>query len=388
MPALSLIWVRWWLPVTMLALSTASCGVEKPGGHSEDADPRVCSVNWKVIFSPQQHPFGSSPSVLQWSDGRLFTSVFPDRRPRVFSIPDSGGSETELIEWPVWRLWTEGERLLFAQPGPTSNVDGRSVSDTFLYSMPAGGGPADLLVTSHVDTVDTNPLPTGWGLDERALYWIQMEYGPSIDSNIWTAWSSARDGSGDKNLGRIPVSKDGSLLYSLIQPVRDRLIVFSYLTLENDLAFSVAKDGSDVTVLPSWPGYAIGVSGAGTILFRRSTNVPNGEKRADHYEVGRLLYGGAQVESFWPGKPASSLPLFAWDDGHGGFYVSLLEWGVDDATHLTMWNVGDDGTGRRLACDPLVSSTITAAAVAPDGIYVVVSYSNQYWEIAKISRGD
>jgi hypothetical protein len=369
----------------VIAILAAACGSQKPADHAEDPDPLVCAANWQVIFSPQQSTIASWPKVLRWNNGRLFTSLAPDNPSRILSFPDTGGPASTLLEGATWSFWIEDERLLYAGGGTPTEVDGFLLAPTLLFSMPIAGGPSEVVLTTHIWDKFLNQLPGDWALDRDALYWARRDF-TSDGGNSLTAWRGLRNGGGDQNLSTLASGQNLPLLDPVLLPLTDHLLVYGGL-IDSDTIYSLPKSGGEATQLPTWPaGKVIGVSNDGTALFRRYTGGASAEKRSERFEVGRLLPGAAAVEPFWPGKPASAYPFTAWDDGQGGFYVDLWEWGTDDAIHMTIWAVGADGLGQRLACDPVVLTTVSAAAVAPDGIYVVVLYENFYWEIAKIAR--
>jgi hypothetical protein len=370
---------------------TAACGSEKPQVGANDPDPVTCATNWQVIFSPEQNVASIPPTVLRWHDGQLFTTPELDLMNSLFSFPDTGGPATTLYQGDSWNLWIEGDRVLHASTGPAMMVGDVSVENTLLYSTPIAGGPSDVLFTTHIFDVAGDPLVEGWALDADGLYWTRSD-----DWKSWTLWRAGRDGSGDQSMAALPMPPkpadstltDGAL-YNTVVPAGDRLIVYNNLNLDSDQVVSVPKAGGEATLLPSWPAaQIIAVSSDGTVLTARYTGGENGQKRSEHFETGRLRPGAAAVEPFWTGKPPSALPRAAWDDGQGGFIVSAWEYGTDDALHTTIWAVDGDGNGQRLACDPVVNSTVDVAAVSPDAVFVIVRDENaiEYWQVARVGR--
>lgn len=377
---------RWYLVLPVLgfplAITITGCGGTVPVDGGGAPDPQTCAGNWQVVFSPEQRPLSVRPEVLRWNDGRLFVGERYLPLESIVSFPDSGGSPSTLFEGTSWSFWIEGDTVLHASTAPPVMVGSLSVAPTWLYATPVGGGPSTPVLKTHIWDTLTDKLIEAWALDAEALYWTRLDF-----SLGWTLWRSMRDGSGDQNLGALPPGNEiGGGTFDRLVVLPDRLIAYrDFMT--DDRIFSLPREGGNATQLPFWAGGdLLGVGNDGTMLWQRYSGGASFQKGTDHYEVGRASTADSSVNPFWTSKPPSAFPLAAWDDGRGGFYVAMWEWGTDEAIHVTMWTLDADGHGQRLACDPLVTSSIAAAAVAPDGIYVVVAYSNQYWEVAKIAR--
>jgi hypothetical protein len=76
-----------------------------------------------------------------------------------------------------------------------------------------------------------------------------------------------------------------------------------------------------------------------------------------------------------------------WPDGTGGWVISASQLFDDQQFHSTIWLLGADGTGRRLACSPkLPSGTFIQVrpAVAPDAVFAIVL--GETWQIVRIPR--
>jgi hypothetical protein len=151
--------------------------------------------------------------------------------------------------------------------------------------------------------------------------------------------------------------------------------------------WSVAKKDGDTLHLPRWKGAleVLGISDDGEILWSGFDGADaDGSNR--RFSIGRSRVDGSAPQRFWIGMPSHGDPRRAWADGNGGWYVSTWEHGVDQALHTSIFAVDSQGRGTRLACDPEVESTVSVAAVGPEALYVITTYSNHYWAIAAIPR--
>jgi hypothetical protein len=366
----------------------ASCdqGSRVPDGDGE-FDLRVCSDNWSTVYSPEQQPISLIPNVLGWHQGHLYAVVHERPGSSLISVPDVGGERLTLIQGLAGdrALWFEGKNLLFLSLGePVSLPDGSRGAPTLLESMPATGGPAEVLTTVREASAPYAYI-FAWAVDAESVYWVEIE--SAGDKS--TVWASPRVGGG----ARILATLDGGgefTLFDGIQLVGYDVFVYPTGPGYDVPVFSIPKAGGEARRLPTaWhSARLIGVAKDGTVLVARNKSPGNGEPRSETFEMGRLRPGADAVEPFWSGLPPTAYAIRAWNDGAGGFYLHTWEWGPNDAFHATMWSLDAKGQSQRLGCDPVVGSTIFTAAVGPDGIYgiLIPGHTFEYWSIVKISR--
>lgn len=377
---------------TVLFLSVSICGAGSCGGegasrgNGEPLDVRMCSDNWRTIYSPEQEPFTLLPTSLGWHGDRLYTVVWERLGSRLVSFPDIGGEKQTLEEERVVdaTLVVEGDKVLFVGLGdPVSLTGGVQGAPLLLESIPASGGTSQVIATIRDAAADPTVLQA-WAVDSEQVYSVESQQGSSA-----ALWASPRGGGQPRMLASLGGDGDFTL-FNGIQPAGDRVLVYPEGIGFDRPVYSIPKAGGEAQRLPTaWQAATlIGVTTDGTVLVQRQSKTGSDGPRSDRFEVGRLLPGADAVEPFWLDQPPATFALKAWDDGAGGLYVQAWELGPHEELHATMWSIDADGRGRRLACDPLVGSRILAAAFGPTGIYGVTQLDNtvNYWSVVKISR--
>lgn len=359
-------------PILFFALSCGSEGPQPPDGADQPLDPATCARGWRVVHSPRQeggfHSFGREE--LLWHEGHLY--FHQDGRSRgIHSVPVTGGEASVVVDGGVWDAWIEDGRLLYVQ-------------DLRLFSRPLAGGPPQEIAygRSLLDQARDLPSVYAWGLDRDALYWTRDRYLGDLQHEF-TIWRGLR-GTGEETSVALPIRKQAGLVRNII-PVGDDLLVT--LGLDGGLSWALPRTGGTARQVPS-PGASsrfLGVSAAGEVLWSSAGGGFDGTKGSERYLVARGGLTGAAPEPFWVGKPRNAYPLGAWDRGGGRWYISTWEWGTDGALHTAVWSVNGTGEGRRLACDPEVRSRMIAGAAAPDALYGVVRYTNQYWQVVSVA---
>jgi hypothetical protein len=346
-----------------IAVSASACGdIVAPARP----DPRVCSLNWEVVYSPGQDvlaPYSSNDPIKIAGD-RVYVNVSGSRSladDGLVSFPVGGGEVTQVRSGYTTPFWIEGDRLVHEELGT-------------LYSQPIAGGEPEVLFTVG-DADDMTPRYLGpWALDRDALYWV------SDDFEQVKIWHHARAGGEDRELVTLSDFDPDIGGFSI-----DRLDVVG------DELYAVVSNG--VWILPKNGGPArkvevenalsdfLGMSGDGTTLWRRRVNTGSDLR----YEVASLRAGDGQLTPVGLGATAGFYPLQAWADGAGGWYVAAWEDATDGGPHVTISTVDNDGAVNRIGCDPLVDSGILHGVATADGVHLIVIYDN-LWEIVAVSR--
>jgi hypothetical protein len=346
-----------------VAVAASACG--EPA-HPDRPDPRVCSLNWEVVYSPGQDvlsPFSTDDSMKIAGD-RVYVNVSGLRSladDGLLSFPVGGGEVTQVRAAETRTFWIEGDRLIYEQ-------------SRTLYSQPVAGGEPEVLFTvgSADDMKITYRGP--WALDGDALYWV------SDDFEHVKIWHHPRAGGEDREL----------VTLSDLDPDIGGFSI-NRLDVVGDELYAVVGDG--VWILPKNGGPArkvevdntlndfLGMAGDGTTLWRRRVNAGDDVR----YEVVSLRAGDGQLTPVGFGAAAGFYPLEAWADGAGGWYVAAWEDATDGGPHVTISTVDNDGAVNRIACDPLVYSRAAHGAATAGGVHLIVIYDN-LWEIVAVSR--
>ena len=351
------------------ALLLAACGSTPAPEHL--LDPNLCAGAWSSIYSPEQTPVSPILPTIRWSGDQLFVSKAWPYPPTIQAIPVAGGDPVNVYQGDALEFWIEGDRLLVASGGK-------------LLSTPAGGGgPAEVVLTTHVFDVFKDQLPVGWSVDGNALYWAVMDF-VSGGNTQWTIWRAPRDGSGDVNLGVLPLPPQSQGQVDRVVPLGDRVLVSTSGTTGGARVFAVPIAPGPISELPQGGTSVLGISDDGTILWSTATGV---EKNRFVTTIAQSRADGSQPAPYWPGKPPGADSSASWPDGAGGWYVATDEVGTDQALHATVWLIDGAGAATRLACDPQVQSILSSAAVGADGLVGMDFYTNRYWRLVEISRG-
>lgn len=348
-----------------VAVAASACG--EPAAPDRP-DPRVCSLNWEVVYSPGQDvlsPFSTDDSMTIAGD-RVYVNVsglrsFSDDG--LLSFPVGGGEVTKVRPGYTTPFWIEGDRLVYEEAKT-------------IYSQPVSGGEPEVLFTiAAADSVSTYRGP--WVLDHDALYWVSDDF---VHVKIWQHPRAGGEAGGeDREL----------VTLSDFDPELNGVSI-ERLAVVGDELYAAVGDG--VWILPKNGGPArkvevgtlngfLGIAGDGTTLWRR--HVTNDS--ALRYEVVSLRAGDGQLTPVRFGATTGLYPLEAWADGAGGWYVAAWEDATDGGPHVTISTVDNDGAVNRIACDPLVDSSIYHGAATADGVHLIVVYDN-LWEIAAVSR--
>jgi hypothetical protein len=344
------------------ALFMVACGSDPP---EDRPDPKDCSASWKVVFSPDQEPGVWQPRVqiLRWHQGRLYFSTILSARNGIRSVPESGGDPLLLYQGDSWNFWLEGSDLLYA-----TGAD--------LYRMPLAGGAAESIYHGHLFDDGRSKLVKDWNLDGDSIYWMQVQYD---QADGWTLWRGLRNGGGDSPVAALPMVD----FVDRVSVLPDQLVAVS----SAPELWTVRKKDGATRRLPRWQAApeVLGISDDGEILW---SGYDGADEDGSHwrYSVARSRVDGSAPQRSWIGKPPHAHPIRAWADGAGGWYVSTWELGVDQAQHVSIFAIDAQGQGTRLACDPEVDSTVNVAAVGPQALYLVTTYSNHYSAIVAIPR--
>jgi hypothetical protein len=346
-----------------VAVAASACG--EPAAPDRP-DPRVCSLNWEVVYSPGQDvlPPYSIDDPMKVADDRVYVNVNGFRSLAdngLLSFPVGGGEVTKVREGYTAPFWLEGDRLVYHELRT-------------LYSQPLAGGEPQALFTV-ADADEMNRMYRGpWALDGDALYWV------TDDFEQVKIWQHPRAGGEDRELVTLSdFDPDlGGFSINRLDVVGDELYA-----VVRDGVWILPKDGGaarKVDVHDTLSGF-LGIAGDGTTLWRRPVTTVS----PTSYEVVSLRAGDGQLTPVRVGTTAGFYPMEAWADGAGGWYVAAWEDATDGGPHVTISTVDADGAVNRIACDPLVESRIAHGAATADGLHLIVIYDN-LWEIAAVSR--
>jgi len=284
------------LSLFSVAVAASACG--EPAAPDRP-DPRVCSLNWQVVYSPGQDvlsPYSTDDSMKIAGD-RVYVNVsglrsFADDG--LLSFPVGGGEVTKVRSGYTGTFWIEGDRLVYEELRT-------------LYSRPIAGGEPEVLFTIG-DANETKITYRGpWALDGDALYWV------SDDNEHVKIWHHPRAGGEAGGEDRELVT-----LSDLDPDVRSLSV--DRLEVVGDELYAVVGDG--VWILPKNAGTArkvevdtlvndfLGMAGDGTTLWRRLVNTDSDSR----YEVVSLRPGDGQLTpvGFWrpgPMAPAAGTSL-------------------------------------------------------------------------------
>jgi hypothetical protein len=357
--------------VLLLSLAAAAVGCgDEPAGAS-GPDPRTCSHNWEIIYSPERDtsaPWGDWHE-LQAAGDRLYLKISGARtfaNNGIFSMPAGGGDLSRVTQLPPLTFWLEDDRIL-------------SFASQTLTSQPLAGGEPEALFTigqaGNPDVLRFRPL----ALDRDALYW-GFDERPFDDNPGVEIWHRGRVDGEDRPLVYLPDFDPNAHAYlDNIFLVGDQIYAQSYGGL-----WTFPKTGGEVRRIAAADTMEnfLGIDDDGTTLWSRHVGTGDDVRR----EVVRIGAADDQVTPLWSGPVDDFTPLHAWPDGSGSWYVATSERGVDASPHVTISTLEARGQVTRIACDPIAGSVARLGAVTPDHLYVLVIYDNLYWEIAAVSR--
>jgi hypothetical protein len=337
-------------------VSMVGCETEPAPATIERIDPAVCSGDWRIVLSPREDTKASIDD-LQWHGDRLYFSQ--GRAPSMLRSISTSGSDARTIraQAPA-RFWIEGDHITY-------------VADDQLRTMPLEGVPPEPAAAPD----PRDPARQSWALDRDALYWQQN---PAPPQGAWSIWRSLRDGTSAMALGTLPYADVDMQLF----PLATQLFVFSPMS---GRSWVLAKAGGDARETTLSDSMFLGLSDDGEALWSHPDSRPV-VSTAQHHTVLRQRLDGSAPEAFWSDKPVNALARRAFSDHAGGWYVSTWERDSRDDVHLTLWKVTAQGTGTRLACDPLPFTVAESAVVAPDGVYLVVRSATHDWQLAAVAR--
>jgi hypothetical protein len=319
-----------------------------------------CRDGWNRILEFQPM-VGSAPPVLRWHDGNLYYPEHQDFSYRIVSLPDTGGTPSEVTPHAGPGLWIEGDSLLYPQFDQ-------------LYSAPLTGGESTLVSSGDRFGTEESKLENvtllNQELDDAALYWILHRY----TDPTWTVWRAPREGGPSEELGTLPDSLGHP---EALVALSDRLMIAG----SDGDAYLLPKDGGDVQRLPSiaserdeamWSRFIgaapSGVAWAVAGKIENTTRIP--------YDIVLSAPDG-DVEDLWRDMSAEFDPDHVWPDGKGGWVIAGLETFTDEEKHTSLWSLDAKNRAKRLACDsrPGRSSGFTVtAALSDDAAYAVVEY--------------
>jgi hypothetical protein len=337
-------------------------------------DPKVCSGNWRVLFTPDQAleaPFDlTGDPVMRTHGDRVFVNPGAlGRAPAgVRSLPMSGGSDSIVFDGWARAFWIEDDQVL-------------AVSSSALQRRPLAGGDVETLVAlDSLNVIDAINSP--WELDRQALYWATDDF---VTSTIWRA---PRDGGAQQPLVVLPPNDETSDPHvNLLQLLDDgRLVAESGNGVSGGHIFTIPKTGGalrDLKVVDSMMS-PIGIAPDGTMLWIQYAGGAGNLPRDSLVKQ--------RVDEETPSAPLmtydalSVAPMKAVPDGNGGFYVMALEYGTDGGIHTTVWAIDAGDHMSRIACDPEIGRFMGGAAGTPDALYAVVEDSKLNWQVVAISR--
>lgn len=340
-----------------LLITCAACTGEGTVDLEQPALSR-CRDEWNGILPMQPMP-GNAPRVLRWHDGNLFyADVYVGSR--FVTLPDEGGTPTEVTKDVGPGLWIEGEALLF------THFDR-------VYSAPLSGGASMLLHDGQafgeevIKRVNVNFYDQE--LDASGLYWLLHSY----DGPMWTVWRMPRDGGRSEQLATLPESFGYP---SALIALPDRVMIAG----NDGDSYLVPKDGGEVEELSvsaqrdgvMWSRF-MGTAPSGMIWAVAPRGGSPGDIRYDLV----LARADGKLEEIWPDMPPDFEPDHVWSDGSGGWLIAGQETFSDDEPHTSIWSVDSDERSRRLACDPRfgrATGYAIAAAISGDAAHFVVEY--------------
>ena len=349
-------------------LAASGCGSDE--NMRLQPDPRVCSGNWRVVFSPDQTltaPFDLTGDVFIRTRGdRVF--VNPDALGRapagIRSLPTGGGPESIVFDGWARAFWIEDDQVL-------------AVSLAALQRRPLAGGNVETVLS--LDWLSAiNALYSPWELDRDALYWAEYDY---VQNTLWRA---PRDGSDKQQLATLPLDDDGTLLQvGALQLLDDgRLVAVSGRHI-----FTIPKAGGALRDVKVADGMVapIGIAPDGTMLWTKFAGNSDGNHPRDSL-VKQRVDEDTPGETLMTYDVLSVKPVQAVPDGNGGFYVMVLEYGTDGGIHATVWAMDAGDHMSRIACDPEIGRLPTGGAGTPDALYAVVEDVNLSWQVVAVSR--
>lgn len=363
------------LSLALAVLALVGCGSDPGTPQPEQEVPRArldiksCSGAWRLVFSPPQEQATPLTEELRWHDQRLYFRQKLALKPGIRSLPAAGGAPSLLYEGLSRGFWIEDQRLLV-------------LDDAELFALPLEGGPTQVALRGP-KIAEREYLTQRWVLDRDALYWVRAEP-VQQGATPWSVWRARRDGGGEEQLAVLPLMSGGGIIEELL-PAGDQLVAISS---SGERAWAVPRSGGAARALTPPAGERPGVVGVGddgTALWRYFGNSSAGGMERPGYLLSRGRTDGSAPEPFWADKPPEVYPLAAWWREGGGWFVSAWETGTDEALHTTLWAVTAQGKATRLACDPEVQSRVLKAAVAPDGLYGIINYTNNHWAILGVA---
>jgi len=354
--------------------------------HPKDADPAnstfdptTCTGAFHVVYASQPNELPPGARDLTWKDGNLFVGHSSPDDAWVFSLPDTGiGNKDLLYEGHVRSWWLEDDRLIYAQ-----NYD--------LFSMPqTGGSPSSIL---HYGDLAYDVLKglslSEHNLDRTAIYWLFYNGDLTVRRHL-------RSGGEDTILAEM--LGFGSRDLQWMRQVRDRLVICFWRKGFGTYVATVPKAGGTPQSLPVPDDYSmlLAVSNGGSLLWYTPASSSNGER--SYYSLGNI--DGSQLLPFTVTLPQSAYPgpLNAWSAGNGGWYIVVGQYGAQGALYLSIWYVKSDGQANRLACDPTAEvpdpykteprpvATSTAGVASDGSFFVSVSYPENNWVIARVEN--
>jgi hypothetical protein len=350
--------VFYWCLLLLIACSDSGQSPENIQG----ARPSLsrCRDAWNRILDFQPI-VGYVPRALRWHAGNLYYKEVDGGSSRIVSLPDSGGTPSEVTEGGGFGLWIEGESLYF------------TLFDQ-LYTAPLGGGESTRVATGETFSTEMGRFENvgfyNQELDASALYWILHR---STDPT-WSVWRMPRDGGRSEELGTLP---DSFGRPEALVVLSDQLMIAG----NDGDACLLPKDGGDVEPLPRvdsqrddvmWSRF-IGAAPSGIVWA-----VASQKKIGDRIPYTVVLSTpDGEIETLWRDMPADIEPDHAWSDGAGGWVMSGLETFSDGDRHTSIWWIDAEDRAKRLACDPRPgrsSGYAETAALSDDAVYLAVEY--------------
>jgi hypothetical protein len=312
------------------------------------------------------------PVAMSFQDGVVYQAT----RKGVVAMPTDGSAAITLTSGgPATGIWVEADNVLY------SNYDR-------LSSVPRTGGDATTLLDGGQHN-DPNPRSDGSDyvgerqlLNDTAFYWTTVAYPYKTDGTH--VWRMLRTGGAVEGFAQLPIETVDALAVA----AGGVLAAGQSTTLDGPYhrAF-VAPFGRgaawELSLYPS-PDKIIAAEN-GALLF--SVYTGGRQERSETHEVWILPVDGSSAKRLSHNLPIEFIATWSIPDGQGGHVIGGMEIFDDGANHGSVFQVGGDGDATRLACDASGNwPAYTATALAPDALYVSVSYDQPGWLMVKIPR--
>jgi hypothetical protein len=354
--------------VVTVALLSWSAGCEDPKPKKTPTSVLgTCYTAWSFV-TLLNDDFQDMPRSMVWSEGQLYQAT--DRA--VVAMPAEGGPVTTLVPDAFANtIWSEGDDLTYS-------------TLTQLLRVPRAGGVAVPLL--DIPRLDDQYRASGGGLryasalDQDAYYWINVStHGESV-----YLWRASRATGSVEQVATIPLR----ILETDMALTPTGILVAGTAAIKEEYrldAYLVPLNGDSPRPFKTEEPIHSVVSMDSTGMVWNSPAADEGNWR------WFSPLDGSPRKVLSHELPDFFIPTWSAPDGQGGRYLAGDELFDNNTTHGSAFHVDENGSAKRLACNPLNDwFFVESWAMAPDAIYFTtgdwLNGASSGWRIFRIPR--